>query len=69
MEIFLTLLPVLVIFLCLTLWSKPADVSGVIGWIVSAVVAVFAFHTPIKVVLLASLAGIIISLPVTLVVV
>ncbi|HEX3031212.1 MAG TPA: L-lactate permease [Bacillota bacterium] len=69
MEIFLTLLPVLVIFLCLTVWSKPADVSGVIGWIVSAAVAVFAFGTPVKVVLLASLAGLLISLPVTLVVV
>lgn len=68
MEIFLTLLPILVIFLCLTLWSKPADTSGIIGWVAACAIAVFAFGTPIKVILLASLAGVVVSLPVTLVV-
>ncbi len=68
MQIFLTLLPVLVIFLCLTLWSKPADISGIIGWLTAMAIAVLAFDTPLIVVLKASLAGIVVSLPVTLVV-
>lgn len=68
MDFLLTLLPIVVIFLCLTAWSKPADTSGVIGWLVTVVVVIFAFNTPLVVALKASLNGILVSLPVALVV-
>lgn len=67
-EVLLTLLPVATIFLCLTFWSKPAHISGVLGWLVTVGVAGIFFATPWEVIAKASWAGILVSLPVTLVV-
>jgi lactate permease len=68
MPIFLSLLPILVV-LVLLLWRKTAaDIAGLIGWIVAALAAVFYFHTPLPVTLSASLAGVVASFPITLMV-
>lgn len=67
-EVLLTLLPVATIFLCLTFWSKPAHISGVLGWLVTVAIAGTFFATPLEVLLKSSWAGILLSLPVTLVV-
>ena len=66
MTIFMGLLPIIVIFGILVVLRKPADIAGLIGWILMGTVAHFYFHTPISVILLASLAGIVSSLPITL---
>lgn len=64
----LALLPVIVIFLLLVLRRSAADVSGIIGWIVAVAVAWLYFHTPLSVLLRASLSGVVASLPIALVV-
>lgn len=66
MSIFMGLLPIIVIFGILVVLRKPADVAGLFGWILMGSVAHFYFETPITVILLASLAGIVSSLPITL---
>jgi lactate permease len=60
--------PVLVIFLLLVLRRMPADAAGVIGWLATAAVAGFYFHTAWNVVGAASLAGIVASFPISLMV-
>ncbi len=68
LSVFLAVLPVLVIFLLLLLRRTAADVAGVIGWVVTALVAVFYFRTAPAVVGLASLDGILGSFPISLMV-
>jgi len=68
LAVLLALSPVIVILLLLTLRRTPADVAGVIGWIVTVAVAWLYFHTPLSITLLASLSGVIASLPIALVV-
>ncbi len=63
-----TLLPIVVILAMLLIWKRPADVSGIVGWVVIAVVAVFAFQTTVEVVLRSTLAGFIRSFSVSLIV-
>lgn len=68
MPILLSLLPILVV-LVLLLWRKmAADMAGLIGWIIAALAAVFYFQTPLAVTLKASLAGVVASFPITLMV-
>jgi lactate permease len=68
LSVFLALLPVLVV-LILLIWKRTAaDTAGLIAWIVSMLTACFYFQTPIQVALTASLAGIVASLPITLMV-
>ena len=55
------------IFLLLLVYRVAADTAGYIGWGVAALVAIFWFDTPVQVVLLASVAGLVASLPITLV--
>jgi lactate permease len=64
----LALLPVILIFLLLVLNRTAADVAGLVGWIVTVAIAWLAFHTPLSIALQASLAGVVASLPIALVV-
>ncbi len=66
--ILLTLLPIIIIFLLLILRWAAADVAGLIGWIIVALIAWLYFQTPLTIVLKSSLSGIIASLPIALVV-
>ncbi len=68
-SVLFALLPVLVIFLLLVLRRTAADVAGLAGWIVVVLVAWLYFQTPLWVTLQASLAGIVASFPIALVVV
>ena len=68
MDVLLTLVPVLAVLIFL-IWIKwPADISGLIGWILAVAVALFFFNTSLQVGLTASLVGIIASFPVSLMV-
>ena len=69
LSVFLTLLPILVIILLLTWKHLAADLSGIIGWLVTLVVALLFFNTSLEVGLRASLAGAIASFPVSLMVI
>jgi lactate permease len=68
LSIFLSLLPILVILVLLVWRRMAADLAGLIGWIVAALAAIFYFQTPLAVTLDSSLAGILASLPITLMV-
>lgn len=67
--IFLTLLPVIVVVLLMTWKQVAADISGVVGWVLTILVALLFFNTALEVSLHASLAGIVSSFPVSLMVV
>ena len=67
-SVFFALLPVLVIFVLLVWRRTAADTAGVIGWIVAVLAAWLYFQTPLQVALTASLAGIVASFPITLMV-
>ncbi len=62
------LLPILVILLLLVWRRLPADLAGSIGWLIAALAALLYFQTPLAVVLKSSLAGIVASFPITLMV-
>jgi lactate permease len=67
-SVFLALLPVLVV-LVLLIWKRmAADIAGVIGWLVAVLTAWLYFQTPLGIALAASLAGIVASFPITLMV-
>ena len=64
----LALAPVIVVLLLLLIRKTPADVAGMAGWVVTLAVAGFYFRTPLKVLFGASAAGVVASLPITLMV-
>jgi len=64
----LTLFPIAVILLMLTVFRKPADISGIVGWAVIAVVCMLFFHTSFEVVMRSTAAGFIRSFSVSLIV-
>jgi lactate permease len=64
----LTLLPIAVILCLLMVFKQAADVSGVVGWAVICVVAVFGFQTSFEVLWRSTLAGLIRSFSVSLIV-
>ncbi|MDH7515660.1 MAG: L-lactate permease [Bacteroidota bacterium] len=66
--VILALSPVIVVFLLLTLRRTPADIAGLIGWVVAVIVAWLYFETPLSVVFNASIAGLLASLPISFVV-
>jgi lactate permease len=67
-SVLLTLVPVIAV-LILLVWVKwSADISGLIGWILAVAIASLFFHTSLQVGLTASLAGIVASFPVSLMV-
>jgi lactate permease len=68
MDILLALLPILIIFVLLVFRRMAADLAGVIGWATAVAVAWLYFHTPLSILLWASLGGVIASLPITLMV-
>jgi len=66
--ILLALLPILLILILLVWRQTPADIAGVIGWLLTVLVAWLYFKTPIINTLLISLAGVVASLPITIMV-
>jgi lactate permease len=68
LSILLALLPILVVLILLVWRKMAADLSGLIGWAVTVLVAILYFHTPLVITLKASLAGVIASFPITLMV-
>ena len=68
LSIILSIVPVAVIFLLLLLRRTPADVAGLVGWVVTALVAGTWFHTGPEVIARASLAGVVSSFPISLMV-
>ena len=69
MTVLLAISPVLLIFILMTVARRTADVAGLIGWLYTALVAAFFFHTSWQVILVGSLAGMIASFPISLMVV
>jgi lactate permease len=67
-SIILAIAPIIIIFLLLAILHTPADIAGMIGWLVTIIIAWLYFRTSLKVVLLSSLGGIVASLPIALVV-
>ncbi|MDX9872938.1 MAG: L-lactate permease [Clostridia bacterium] len=64
----LSLFPIVVILAMLIILKKPADVSGIVGWLCMALVAAVFFRTSVPVVLLATVSGLIKSFAVSLIV-
>lgn len=69
MSVLLAISPVLLIFLLMTWGRRSADVAGLAGWVYTALLALLYFRTSWEVVLVASLAGIVASFPISLMVV
>ena len=69
MHVALAISPVIVVFLLMTWGRRSADVAGAIGWIYTALLAAFYFHTSWEIIAVASIAGIIASFPISLMVV
>ncbi len=68
LSIILAISPVVIIFLLLAIRRTPVDIAGLIGWLVTVIIAWLYFKTSLNVVLLSSLGGIVASLPIALVV-
>ncbi|MBN1537364.1 MAG: L-lactate permease [Anaerolineales bacterium] len=67
-SVLLSLLPILIV-LFLLIWRRmAADIAGLIGWVATILVAILYFQTSPSVALLSSLAGVIASFPITLMV-
>jgi lactate permease len=64
----LILLPVVLAFILLIFLHRAADTTGVIVWVVTLLIAVVAFQTDIGVAIVASLAGLVKSWPISLMV-
>jgi lactate permease len=64
----LTLVPIAVILVLLIALKKPADVSGIAGWLAISIVAYFFFQTSVEVLLRSTGAGFIRSFSVSLIV-
>ncbi len=68
MDVFLALLPILAILIMLLVFKKSADISGIVGWIVVSVVAIAFFSTSLEVVLRSSVAGLVKSFSISVMV-
>jgi lactate permease len=66
--VLLAISPIIVIFLILVVFRRPADITGLLGWVFTALLAWLVFRTGWPVILRASLSGIVASLPIALVV-
>jgi lactate permease len=69
MSVFLAVSPVVLIFLLMTWGRRSADMAGLIGWAYTALLAAFYFHTAWRVILFGSVAGLVASFPISLMVV
>lgn len=67
-SLLLTLTPIAVIIWMLVVWKKPADISGVVGWLVVSLIAFLFFQTSVEVIIRSTIAGGIKSFAVSLVV-
>jgi lactate permease len=67
-SLLLTLLPIVIILCMLILWKKPADISGIVGWLAISIIAIFAFETTLEVIFRSTAAGFIRSFSVSLIV-
>ena len=68
LPVIMALLPVIAIFLLLTIRKTAADTAGLAGWAVVLAVACLYFRTPLAVALRASAGGVVASFPISLVV-
>jgi len=68
-DILIGISPIIVIFVLLAVFKRPADVAGVAGWVLTLLVVILYFGTSLEVALKASLSGVVGSLPITLMVV
>ncbi len=66
MMVIIALLPLIVVLLLLVLRREAADRAGLIGWLLVAAIAATLFHTPVRIILLSSLSGVIASFPISL---
>jgi lactate permease len=66
--VILIIFPIVLAFVLLVFMHKPADVTGVIVWFITLIIAILAFQTDIMVALIASIAGIVKSFPISLMV-
>ena len=64
----LIILPIILAFILLVFLHKAADVTGVVVWFLTMVIAIVAFQTDILVAITASIAGIVKSFPISLMV-
>ncbi len=64
----LTLLPIAVILVMLVVFKKPADISGIVGWITIAIICCLFFKTSVEVIVRSTAAGFIRSFSVSLIV-
>jgi len=69
LSIVLALIPIITVFVLLTVKKMVVDHSGLIGWLLTLLVAVFFFNTTLETAFRASLAGVIASLGVSLMIV
>ena len=69
LSVALTLFPIALIVFLLVNRRFAADTSGVIGWLATLLIAIIYFNTPLEMGLRSSLAGVIASFPVSLMVV
>ncbi len=67
-SLLLSVLPIVIILCLLIVWKKPADVSGIVGWLAISVIAMLAFQTSLEVILRSTAAGFIRSFSVSLIV-
>lgn len=67
-SLFLTLFPIASILFMLVVLRKPADISGIVGWLVIAIITCFFFKTSVEVVLRSTAAGFIRSFSVSMIV-
>ena len=67
-SLILTLLPIILILCMLIIFKKSADISGIAGWLLLAVIAIIFFKTSPEVVARSTFAGLIKSFPVSLIV-
>ena len=68
MPVLLALLPIVLIFVLLVVRRTPADIAGLAGWLLAVAVAWLYFRTPLAIALQSSLAGVVGSFPITLMV-
>ncbi len=68
LPVLLALSPIIIVFLLLTLRRTAADIAGLIGWVVAVLAAWLYFETPLSVVFGVSVAGLLASLPISIVV-
>ncbi|UCH78043.1 MAG: L-lactate permease [Candidatus Coatesbacteria bacterium] len=68
LAVLLAVSPIVVIFVLIAFLKRAADTAGVLGWVFTLAVAILYFKTSPRVCLTASAAGVVASLPITLMV-